>query len=46
MKNGVPYDVANSLNNVELFSWGVIFSEFNLPEKQHFNFDTMRFNES
>jgi len=45
IKNGVPYDVAYSLSSIELAAHSIVFSEFNLPEDQYFDFTLMRFRE-
>lgn len=45
MKNGVPLDVAEALEPVQLEGWSIIFSNFERPPDQRFNCNTMKFNE-
>jgi len=45
IKNGIPFDVAWSYEEHEVMAHAIIFSEFNLPEDQHFDFKTMKFRE-
>lgn len=42
IKNGIPYDVALSLDDEELFAYCIIFSEL---EGSKFNWKLMRFEE-
>lgn len=41
----MPFDVAMSLSDIELYGYAIIFKEFELPEDQHFDFKAMKFRE-
>jgi hypothetical protein len=45
VKNGIPYDVAMSLDGMQSAAYSIIYSEFNLPQEQHFDFKRMKFRE-
>lgn len=45
VSKGIPHKIVSNLRLSELQAYCIILSELELPEEQHFDFQTMRFRE-